>query len=163
MSRTARIVLALALVLLLLAAGGIWMLATQGHPMGISTPQIDLTGSGPPWTNERTGETAGPDWVDHTVPFENTDGCGSENYASSISYQRGWYVQEWTGPRSYVVGEYLGATTLPKAAVFTGWSRPNERLWVNPADHIRSGQWKFLYVERADHIERWPGANFGCA
>jgi len=162
MSRTARIVLGLVLVFALLVAGGVWLLATQGAS-SLSTPSFDLTGDGPPWYNEQTGETAGPDWVDHTVPFESTNGCGSENYTSSISYQHGWYVQEWSGPPSYVDGRYLPSTTLPKPARFTGWSRPDERLWVNPADEVRPGQWRFLYVERADHVERWPQANFGCA
>jgi hypothetical protein len=160
MSRTARVAWIIGGGVVLVTAVGLWLLATQGGSSVLSS--VDLTGDGPPWTNERTGETAGPGWVGSRIPFENSDGCGSDLYTSSISYRHGWYVQAWDGPRSSVSGKYLPKTTLPETAVFTGWGRPDERLWVDPKTQTRPGAWDFLYVERGDHVERWPQATFGC-
>ena len=120
-------------------------------------------GDGPAWTNERTGATAGPDYDSKYTPFERSQGCGDESYTSSLSYLNGWYVQSWTGPRNMVTGRYLASTTLPNNATFTGWSRPDERLWFSPSDQTRPGEFEFLYVQRGDHVERWPRATFGCA
>ena len=120
-------------------------------------------GDGPVWTNERTGATGGPDYDSKHIPFERSQGCGAEDYTSSLSYRNGWYVQSWTGPRNMVTGRYLASTTLPDDTAFTGWSRPDERLWFSAQDRTRPGEFRFLYVQRGDHVERWPRATFGCA
>jgi hypothetical protein len=114
-----------------------------------------------PWRNVKTGRTAGPGFVGQDVPYESSDGCGSTNYADSISFLRGWYVQRWNGPDNMVAGTYDAEATLPPGAVFTGWIREGKRLFLDPADK-RHGSYRYLYVATPDGVERWPRATFGC-
>ena len=148
----------------LVAATAVFLFGAVGpsHLTGGPFPDDLTKGDGPAWANESTGATGGPDYESANVPFESSRGCGS-NFTSSISYLHGWYVQSWNGPRNIVTGRYLASTALPKGAVFTGWSRPNERIWLSRADRTHPGEYRYLYVERADHVERWPRATFGCA
>ncbi len=116
-----------------------------------------------PWTNVKTGQIAGPGYVGITVPYESSKGCASGGYTSSISWLRGSYLQNWTGSQESVTGTFEAETTLPPGAVFTGWERGNDRLWVNPADESSPGTYRYLYVVRPDRVERWPRATFGCS
>jgi hypothetical protein len=149
----------------LAAATAVFLFAVVGtsHFTGGPFPDDLTKGDGPTWANESTGASGGPDYESASVPFESSHGCGYPNYSSSISYLHGWYVQSWNGPRNMVTGRYLASTALPKGAVFTGWSRPNERLWFSPTDRTHPGEYRYLFVERTDHVERWPRATFGCA
>jgi hypothetical protein len=123
----------------------------------------DIThGTGPPWTNVKTGQVAGPDWVGDGIPFDSDGGCGSWGSTSHISWRHGWYIQNWTGPKGMAVGTYRELASLPVGAVFTNWEREGERLWVVPEDESRPGEYTYLYVQRPDRIERWPRADFGC-
>ena len=162
-ARSVVLLVAVVTVVLLVGVALIFLLVPRERVLS-SFPIDEIThGEGPPWTNSRTGTTGGPDYVDDSIPFENDTGCGSDESASSISWQRGWYLQAWTGPRNMVTGRYLASTELPQDAVFTGWERPGERLWFAPSDRTRPGEYRFLYVERPDTVERWPRATFGCA
>ena len=114
-----------------------------------------------PWRNVKTGRIAGPGFVGQDVPYESSDGCGSTNYADSISFLRGWYVQRWNGSGNMVAGTYDAEATLPPGAVFTGWIREGKRLFLDPADR-RYGSYRYLYVATPDGVERWPRATFGC-
>lgn len=119
-------------------------------------------GVGPPWTNAETGQSGGPDYVTMEIPFESAGGCGGDSFTLSISWLHGWYLQDPTGPRGSYAGSYLGDTSLPDQAKFTGWEREGERLWVVPTDKTGPGEYQYLYVQMPDAVERWPRATFGC-
>lgn len=115
------------------------------------------------WVNVRTGTVAGLGYEDRHRPFESSDGCGAGSYTSSISWQRGWYLQAYTGPNE-MTGGYSADATLPQDAAFTGWQRSDRQLWVSLLESLDPGVYRDLYVvdKGSRNVERWPLATWGC-
>ena len=153
--------LGLSVLTLVVLGVGVFLVTNQGSVVG--RPDIPAQYAvGPPWTNAKTRQSGGPDYVTMEIPFESTGGCGGDTFTRSISWLQGRYLQNPT-LRGGHDGSYLGATSLPDQAVFTGWEREGERLWIVRSDKAGPGEYRYLYVEKPEAVERWPRATFGCA
>jgi hypothetical protein len=141
-------------VVLVTALAALWFI---GRSRGIGPFSPDH------WKNVKTGQVASIRYEDSSVPYEHSHGCAEGSYSSSISWQKGWYLQGYSGS---TVAAYQNDVPLPHSAVFGGWQRRDRQLWVDPADRVRGGVYRFLYIvhmNAPDRAERWPLAIFGCA